>query len=704
MENKLLRTSRTFSIALRIVSMVPIAFAGISIVAGLAMYNMQNEERNFLAINRGSKALESIQNLRGALMESRISEKELFIDPSDDLFKKLDAELEALKSQVALIMLTDIPKIGSLAQAISDIKKNVNVYNEAVAGVVAEIKKRGANETLGLQGALREAVHEIEGILRPVDQDKLKVSMLMLRRHEKDFIMRVNGKYVNEFDDEIANFTKTLADSRLDSASIQKISAALRIYSEDFHAFASETLALEVKRQDLNKIFAESEPLFSKATMLLRDNSTTVAESGSRERAQIFWISVSMTLASTLTVIIASLLIGRSVSRPIKLVTNVMDRIANGHVDTQVDCTERSDEIGIIARALEKLRNSEKEKRLADERYKIAQAEMDKERHSNEAIRATETSHLADAVETLGRGLKRLADGDLSVLVETALSGELDRLRIDYNNSVLQFRETIQSVVEKTSNIERHSVNVQRHTYQLANRTEQQAASLEETSAALEQISTTVRNTSSNTIDTQRLVNQATGNSERSEEVVIRAVDAMRRIEDASSQIGQIISVINEIAFQTNLLALNAGVEAARAGEAGKGFAVVAQEVRELAQRSAKAASEIRKLISASSNEVSNGVNLVRETGEALSGIRSDFQTIENNIQDISRAAGEQATGLGAITSAIAQLDQFTQQNASMTMEANHATSELSSDVYALRQIVSRFKLVQNAYGTSRAA
>lgn len=175
--------------------------------------------------------------------------------------------------------------------------------------------------------------------------------------------------------------------------------------------------------------------------------------------------------------------------------------------------------------------------------------------------------------------------------------------------------------------------------------------------------------------------------------VVERAVEAMARIEASSSEIGQINSVIDQIAFQTNLLALNASVEAARAGESGKGFAVVAQEVRELAQRSAKAAKEISSLIGKSREEVTTGSKLVSEAAQALTQIKGYVSEIDSKVDAITTASREQSVGLSEINSAVNSVDRMTQQNASMVEETTAIGHALASDAEQLADLVGRFKL-----------
>ncbi len=306
------------------------------------------------------------------------------------------------------------------------------------------------------------------------------------------------------------------------------------------------------------------------------------------------------------------------------------------------------------------------------------------------AIDVTDRMH---AVEELGAALERLSQCNIRMSLDEPFVGEFERLRLDFNTSIAEFQKTLTNVLSQTSALNDSSQEMRQAAEQLAERSQQQAAALEQTSAALDEVTATVNSSTENTQETRTLVQNARVSTGASAAVVEETVTAMQRIEQASREISQIIGVIDEIAFQTNLLALNAGVEAARAGEAGKGFAVVAQEVRELAQRSAKAAKEIKVLITNSGKEVMEGVRLVGKTGAALQEIDVFVRRIDQNVDAIATAAKEQSIGLREINKAVNDLDRMTQENAAMSERTTDISRALADGADALAALVSLFKL-----------
>ncbi|EKF61405.1 Chemotaxis methyl-accepting receptor [Agrobacterium albertimagni AOL15] len=310
---------------------------------------------------------------------------------------------------------------------------------------------------------------------------------------------------------------------------------------------------------------------------------------------------------------------------------------------------------------------------------------------------ATDITGRVNAVDEIARGLTALAHGDLTATIDKPFIPSLEQIRTDFNAAMARVAAAMQNVSCNTDAIASGSSQIREASDSLSKRTEQQAAAVEETAAALEQITQTVADSSKRASEAGKLVARTKEGAERSGLVVRNAIEAMSQIENSSKQISNILGVIDDIAFQTNLLALNAGVEAARAGEAGKGFAVVAQEVRELAQRSATAAKEIKALISTSTDQVKTGVQLVGETGKALEQIVIEVKDINTNVAAIVEASREQSTGLCEINKAVNAMDQNTQQNAAMVEESTAASHSLAKQAASLRELVSQFRIGQHS-------
>ena len=407
-------------------------------------------------------------------------------------------------------------------------------------------------------------------------------------------------------------------------------------------------------------------------------------------------------------------------SRPIRNVTDTMKRLAGGDLDTEVPYAGRKDEIGEMAEAVAVFRqnaitvrdlNAQEQilrEKSADLQSSIAtvvhaaaagdfSSRIAKDYQNEDLNRfARSVNELVAGVEEgiaeTRRVIGALSEGDLTQTMDGNFRGAFAELQQNVNATLATLQRTMREVRASTDAINGNSGELRTASDDLSKRTEQQAAALEETSAALEEITAAVKNSTERANEASVMVGEATQSAKQSGAIVRNAIDAMGRIEQASSEISQIISVIDEIAFQTNLLALNAGVEAARAGEAGKGFAVVAQEVRELAQRAASAAKDIKGLITKSGDEVSVGVKYVQETGTALSDIESRVVTINDRIHAIATAAREQATGLQEVSTAINQMDQVTQHNAAMVEETSAATHKLKGEADALADLVARFR------------
>ncbi|MBW8814077.1 MAG: methyl-accepting chemotaxis protein [Caulobacterales bacterium] len=383
----------------------------------------------------------------------------------------------------------------------------------------------------------------------------------------------------------------------------------------------------------------------------------------------------------------------RAIAGPVTELTGAMRKLAAGDFTVAVPARGRRDELGLMADAVAVFKDAGVEKLRLEGLTAEQRKAADAERARNEAAKAEAAAELERVVGVLGRGLERLSAGDLTHRLQDVFPDQYAKLKTDFNDAMGQLQSAMGVIVGNVVAIRTGSGEIASAADHLSRRTEQQAASLEETAAALEEISATMKKAAEGAEECAGVVQAARGDAQSSGSVVSQAVAAMSQIEASAREIGNIIGVIDEIAFQTNLLALNAGVEAARAGDAGRGFAVVASEVRALAQRSAEAAKEIKKLISTSSAQVETGVGLVGQTGQSLERIIERVAQIDGLVTGMAAGAQEQARGVAEVNHAITQMDQLTQQNAAMVEESTAASHALSREADRLDESVKRFNV-----------
>ncbi len=311
----------------------------------------------------------------------------------------------------------------------------------------------------------------------------------------------------------------------------------------------------------------------------------------------------------------------------------------------------------------------------------------------------TLVSTIEVALNDVLRMLGAMARGDLTERITRDYQGSFGQLKNDANGTADKLTDVIGNIRSSATAITSAASEIAQGNADLSQRTEEQASSLEETASSMEEMTSAVKQSAENAVQANGLAGEAQQKAQEGGEVVSRAVSAMDEINAASKKISDIIGVIDEIAFQTNLLALNAAVEAARAGEQGRGFAVVAGEVRNLAQRSAGAAKEIKDLIRDSVNKVDDGTQLVNQSGETLQEIVAAVEKVSNMMREISGAAQEQTSGIEQVNTAVSQMDEMTQQNAALVEQASAAGESMAEQARTMSTMMDFFSVDENAVG-----
>ncbi len=471
----------------------------------------------------------------------------------------------------------------------------------------------------------------------------------------------------------------------------------------------------------------------------------TVVQEAEAEHARVSMMMMIIAAIGIVLGLALGFMIGQfGIAKPMRSLVVLLQRMAKGET-IEITGTERKDEVGETARAVNDIKDmlaekarqeaeakAEQDKRAAGEReaaMKKMEAEfeaaiggivqaavagdfgqrVDLEGKTGLVLNVGTAinslcENVAKALDDLIKMLNSLAEGNLTDRITAQYQGNFATLKDNANKTAERIGATISEIKSSAAEVTNASAEISTSTTDLSQRTEEQAASLEETSASMEEISATVKKNAENA----QAANQSAGETRevatRGGQVVAEAVTAMAKIEDSSRKIADIIGVIDEIARQTNLLALNAAVEAARAGDAGRGFAVVASEVRSLAQRSSQAAKDIKDLITNSTVQVKEGVDLVNRAGVSLSEIVELIKKVATIVSDIAHASMEQASGIEQVNKALAQMDEVTQQNSAL-VEENAATSKtLEHQAKAMDERVAFFQIDGAAAAGGHAA
>lgn len=612
-------------------------------VPGVLVYNAKTQVDDVIA--QSVRLDETLAEIKTELEQARRYERDFLLDKNEASVEQYDAIVEQVGTDLAetraVAATMGITGSEPLLQSISE---QIVQYRSTFTELANTIRTLGLDLSSGLEGELRDAVHQVETALEDTDNAPLQVKMLMMRRHEKDFIMRGDTKYLDRLNARVGEFMEMAPTAISNETRRSEITGLLEKYQGAFSQYVEASLEKDALVIALSEQLSAIEAVFEEVSVLIGAHSDEIeTESIKTQRTLLLGSGVALAVLFVAFAVVGFML-AASISRPLQAITAAIGRLAEGQLDTP-RTSSRIAEVNVIAEAIEVFKEN------LIEREELARKASEAERVHEEA---TQKARAAD---------EKRAEVIISVVDQIADSGRI---------------------------IDQSSLKVSSVAEEVAARATDSAASLAEIASSIEELKTSVTLTSSNASDVRAQVDTTEQEAQACTEIAKQTTLAMQGIEKSSSEIGQITKVIDDIAFQTNLLALNAGVEAARAGDAGRGFAVVASEVRALSQRSSEAAHEINTLISDSETQVKSGVEKVNSSNEALERILEAVQGVAKGMGSIAESTTEQSSTIVEISDAITQLDRMTQDNVSRFAETTQASKALRREVSVLADEVER--------------
>jgi methyl-accepting chemotaxis protein len=628
-----------------------LGISGVVVIGAIYLASLQIEARSQRAADEfGALALLTSKVSEG-LLQGREIATEFLQKPTD---KKIETHHEVVAISVGHLaeierLVGDLPESDPLRKAAS-FRGVINSYTTRFSNVVSAQKLIGFNEKEGLQGKLRAAVHTVESQLKKYDQPRLAVLMLMMRRHEKDFMLRGDEKYGDELRKRVDEFAPELAKADLPAAEKAEIAKLIDVYRMSFLAYMAGQSTLIEEGEDLGQIYERLRPSLLAVRKAADDRLETVKRELAHVRDIVFWSICSTVLLTAMM----ALLVGHWLATPLLRMAGAMDRLAQGDIDSAIAPVNRRDEIGKISKALAVFHEKLLENRRLTAEHAEAQSRAETDRRN---------------------AMIEVADG-----FEDAVS------------QIVQKVSTASAEIELAAgNLTKTAEATQQLSATGASASEQSSENVQSAAAASAQIVTSVTEISRQVQESQKVANAAVQQAERTN-------DRIAELLQAADRIGEVVKMISAVAAQTNLLALNATIEAARAGEAGRGFAIVASEVKALAGQTAKATEEIGTQITQIQGATHHSVSAIREIGGTINRISEISSAIAAAVeqqgaatQAISRNIQQAAQGASQVASSIADVNRAATDTGSAAGQVHGSARELRQESNHLRGEVEKF-------------